>query len=205
VKISGLVKKPRTYDLDELLRLTDLEERLYRHRCVEAWAMAVPWTGFAFADLIRIVEPLSTAKFVRMVSFKKPDEAPGQKQYRWYPFPYYEGLTIKEAMNELAFLVTGIYGHPLPVQHGAPLRLATPWKYGYKSIKGIVEFEFTDRQPKTFWNDLAPAEYDFLSNVNPAVPHPRWSQETERMIDTGERRPTQIYNGYGEFVARLYS
>lgn len=204
VTVSGLVKKPKTFDIDELIRKFPLEERLYRHRCVEAWSMAVPWTGFPLAELIRLVEPSSTAKYIRLVSFLKPEEAPGQKRSSRYHWPYYEGLTIGEAMNELAFLVTGIYGHPLPVQHGAPLRLAVPWKYGYKSIKGITQIEFVDSQPGTFWNDLQPLEYGFTSNVNPEVPHPRWSQATERLIDTGERVPTRLYNGYGEFVSSLY-
>jgi sulfoxide reductase catalytic subunit YedY len=139
-----------------------------------------------------------------MLSFLRPEQAPGQKKQPWYPWPYYEGLTMEEAMNELTLMVTGIYGHELPKQHGAPLRLATPWKYGFKSIKGIVKIEFTREQPKTFWNDLAPNEYGFAANVNPNVPHPRWSQATERVIDTGERIPTLMYNGYGEYVANLY-
>jgi sulfoxide reductase catalytic subunit YedY len=138
------------------------------------------------------------------VSFHRPERAAGQKNQPWYPWPYYEGLTMEEAMNELTLMVTGIYGHELPKQHGAPLRLATPWKYGFKSIKGIVKIEFTSEQPKTFWNDLAPDEYGFAANVDPKVPHPRWSQATERVIDTGERIPTLPYNGYGEYVANLY-
>jgi sulfoxide reductase catalytic subunit YedY len=205
VEVTGMVSKPKTFDIDELLRLFPLEERLYRHRCVEAWAMAVPWTGFPLKALVDHVQPTSKAKFVRMISFNKPDEAPGMKTQLWYPWPYYEGLTLAEATNELAFMVTGIYGHALPKQNGAPLRLAVPWKYGYKSIKSIVKIEFTDQQPKTFWNDIAPNEYSFLSNVNPKVPHPRWSQAYERMIIDGERRPTLPYNGYGEFVAHLYA
>ncbi len=197
--------KPKEMDVDELLARMPVEERLYRHRCVEAWAMAVPWTGFPMRELVKWAEPTSAARFVRMVSFQRPDQAPGQKNTPWYPWPYFEGLTLAEATHELAFLVCGIYGHTLPVQHGAPLRLATPWKYGFKSIKSIVLFEFTDRRPRTFWNDVAPAEYDFFANVNPRVPHPRWSQATERMIGTNERRPTQPFNGYGEWVAGLYA
>ena len=204
IEAKGLVKKPKVHGIDELIRQLSLEERLYRHRCVEAWSMAVPWTGFPLAAFIKLVEPLSTAKYVRMVSFMKPEEAPGQKSYRWYPWPYYEGLTMEEATNELAFLVTGIYGHPLTVQHGSPIRLATPWKYGYKSIKGIVRFEFVDKQPPTFWNDLAANEYAFISNVNPRIPHPRWSQASERVLDTDERVPTLLYNGYEQFVGKLY-
>lgn len=166
--------------------------------------MAVPWTGIPMKAFIEWARPLSKAKYVRMVSFMRPDEAPGQAKSTWYPWPYHEALRMDEATNELALLVVGIYGHTLPKVHGAPIRLATPWKYGYKSAKSIVKFEFTDTQPKTFWNDVAPNEYGFLSNVNPNVPHPRWSQATERVIGTGERVPTLLYNGYGEWVASLY-
>lgn len=204
IEIGGEVHKPKTFDIDELIKKMPLEERAYRHRCVEAWSMVVPWSGFPLSALIKEVEPTANAKYVRMVSFLRPSQAPGQKNQPWYPWPYYEGLTIEEAMNELTLMVTGIYGHELPKQHGAPLRLATPWKYGFKSIKAIVKIEFTKKQPKTFWNDQAPAEYDFAANVNPAVPHPRWSQATEQVIDTGERIPTRLYNGYGEYVAQLY-
>ncbi len=205
VEVKGLVEAPRVYDVDDLLRRMPLEERLYRFRCVEAWAMAVPWTGFPFKSLIDEVQPRPSAKYVRMVTFLRPNQAPGQVEQHWYPWPYYEGLTIEEAMNELTLLVTGIYGHELPKQHGAPIRLIVPWKYGYKSIKSIVSIEFTDRRPPTFWNDAVPREYDFWSNVNPGVPHPRWSQATERLIDTGKRVPTQIYNGYADDVAHLYA
>lgn len=166
--------------------------------------MAVPWTGFPFRALADEVQPTSKATHVRLVSFYKPDQAPGIRSQSWYKWPYYEGLSMTEAMNELALLTVGIYGHDLPRQHGAPIRLITPWKYGYKSIKSIVRIEFVDRQPPTFWNDVAPDEYDFWSNVNPEVPHPRWSQASERMIDTGERRPTFLYNGYGDYVKHLY-
>ncbi len=204
VKVKGLVKKPRTFEIDELLRLMPLEERLYRFRCVEAWAMAVPWTGFPMSEFIKLVEPLSSARYIRMVSFDRPEEAPGQVEYHWYPWPYYEGLTMEEAMNELTILATGIYGHPLPKQHGAPLRLVVPWKYGFKSIKSIVLLEFTEKRPPNFWNTVAPHEYDFWANVDPRVPHPRWSQAVERMIGTGEVRRTLLYNGYAQYVARLY-
>ena len=204
VEIAGLVHKPLKFDVDELTRLMPIEERLYRLRCVEAWAMAVPWTGFPFKALMDRVEPLAKAKFVRMVSFERPSEAPGQRS-PWYPWPYFEALTMAEAANELTLLVTGIYGHELPPQHGAPIRLIVPWKYGFKSIKSIVRIEFVERQPETFWHKVVPGEYDFWANVNPRVPHPRWSQATERMIGTNERRPTLLYNGYGEFVAGLYS
>ena len=205
VEVTGLVKTPKTYGIDDLLKLVPLEERLYRHRCVERWSMAVPWTGIPFAALIKKLEPLSSAKFVRLVSFLKPELAPGQAMQTWYSWPYYEGITMAEATNELALLATGIYGHPMPMQHGAPIRLVTPWKYGYKSIKSIVKIEFVETRPPTFWNDLAPDEYGFVSNVDPAIPHPRWSQATERLIDTGEMIPTRPFNGYGEFVASLYA
>jgi sulfoxide reductase catalytic subunit YedY len=203
VEVTGLVAKPQTFDLDDLLRVFALEERNYRHRCVEAWAMAVPWTGFPLAALVRKVEPLADAKFVRFVTFQRPAQASRQR-HRFEPWPYTEGLTLAEATNELAFLATGIYGQPLLKQHGAPIRLVVPWKYGFKSAKSIERIEFTDQQPATFWNTLTPREYDFEANVNPDKPHPRWSQVAERMLGTGERRPTQMYNGYGEWVAKLY-
>ena len=202
IEIGGLVEKPRVFDIAELMRAMPLEERLYRLRCVEAWAMAVPWTGFPLRDLIKAVRPLSGARYVRFVAFLNPDEAPNQHPSRG-PWPYTEGLTMAEAMNELTLLATGIYGHPLPKQHGAPLRLVVPWKYGFKSIKSIVRIDFTAERPRTFWNSNRPREYDFTANVDPAVPHPRWSQASEKMIDTGERRPTLPYNGYGEWVAGL--
>lgn len=203
IHVGGLVHKPRTFDVDDLLKMFELEERVYRFRCVEAWSMVVPWTGFPFRKLVEAVQPTSRAKYVRLVTFLRPEQAPGQRR-GGYPWPYYEGLSLQEATNELTLLVTGIYGHALPNQHGAPVRLITPWKYGYKSIKSIVQIEFVEKQPRTFWNDLAPHEYDFVSNVDPAVPHPRWSQATERVIDTNERIPTLPFNGYGEFVAQLY-
>lgn len=203
--VTGMVKRPRVFDIDELIRMMPLEERTYRHRCVEAWAMAVPWTGFPFAELLRQVEPLSGAKYVRMLTFFKRQEAPGQRGlFTTDLWPYHEGLTIDEAANELTFLAVGNYGYELPKQHGAPIRLLTPWKYGFKSIKSIVEINFTAQKPSTFWNTMDPDEYGFWANVNPEIPHPRWSQKTERMLGTGERRPTVIYNGYGEHVAHLY-
>jgi sulfoxide reductase catalytic subunit YedY len=203
VEVAGLVAKPRTYDIDDLLRAFPLEQRVYRHRCVEAWAMVVPWTGFPLAALLKRAEPLPAARYVRFISFHDPNQASGQNQ-RSQPWPYNEGLTLAEATNELAFVATGMYGHPLRKQHGAPVRLVVPWKYGYKSAKSIVRVELTDKQPATFWNTMVPYEYDFPANVNPDVPHPRWSQRTERMLGTNERRPTQLYNGYGEWVAKLY-
>ena len=203
VEIGGLVEKPRAFDIDELVRAMPLEERLYRFRCVEAWAMAVPWTGFPLHELVKRIRPLSSANYVRFVTFMKPEQAPNQSP-SYGPWPYTEGLTMTEAMNELTLLATGIYGHPLPKQHGAPLRLVVPWKYGFKSIKSIVGIDFTAEQPRTFWNSNRPREYGFAANVDPAVPHPRWSQASEKMIDTGERRATLPYNGYGEWVAGLY-
>jgi methionine sulfoxide reductase catalytic subunit len=185
------------------LKKMPLEERLYRHRCVEAWSMAVPWSGFPMAALVGLAKPLGSAKYVHMETFVDAAEAPGQKQF-WYPWPYIEGVTMAEANNELAFMVTGMYGKPVPKQDGAPLRLALPWKYGFKSIKSIVRVSFTDKQPVTFWQTVQGEEYGFWANVNPEVPHPRWSQETERVLGTDERVPTLKWNGYGEYVAHLY-
>ncbi len=209
VEIAGLVPKPKIYDIDVLIRKMSLEERLYRHRCVETWAMAVPWTGFRMKDLINLIQPLSSARFVKFTTFMDPDHAPSQKPIlglfsseRW---PYVEGLTMAEATNELTLMATGIYGHPILKQHGAPLRLVAPWKYGYKNAKSIVKIEFVNEQPRTYWNQAVPSEYDFLANVNPKIPHKRWSQETEWIIpDRSVRRPTMLYNGYGEWVAQLY-
>ena len=203
IRIEGMVEQEKTVDIDTLLRQMRLEERLYRHRCVEAWSMAVPWTGFALRDLVAFARPLGSAKYVEMKTFLNPEVASGQKQF-WYPWPYTEGVTVEEAGNELAFLVTGVYGKPLAKQFGAPLRLALPWKYGFKSIKSIVSFRFTDKMPETFWWKLAPNEYGFWANVNPEIAHPRWSQATEEIIGTDKRVPTQLYNGYGEQVAHLY-
>ena len=203
ITIDGMVEKKLTLDIDDLLKKMPLEERLYRHRCVEAWSFTVPWTGFPLAKLVEIAKPAGSAKYLKMVTFMNPSIAPGQKSF-FYPWPYVEGLTMAEAANDLSFLVTGMYGKPLPKQDGAPLRLATPWKYGFKSIKSIVQFEFTDKRPLSYWEQLQSSEYGFWANVNPEVPHPRWSQATERVLGTNERVPTLIYNGYGEYVASLY-
>jgi len=205
VKVHGLVKAPRTLDLDDLFTRFPLEERLYRFRCVERWAMQVPWTGFPLRSLIDFLEPLPAAKYVRLVSVLDKKGLPGQRRQSWYPWPYFEGLRLDEARHELAFVVVGSYGHALPMQHGAPWRLALPWKYGYKGPKSIVEIEFTEGQPRTFWNDTQPEEYGFFSNVEPHKPHPRWSQQWERDIGTGETRETLPYNGYAELVGRLYT
>jgi len=204
VKLDGMVEQEQTIGIDELIRKMTLEERTYRHRCVEAWSMAIAWTGFPLAKLVELARPLGSAKYVRMQTFMDPKMASEQRK-SWLPWPYTEGLTMAEATNELAFLATGAYGHPLAKQHGAPLRLATPWKYGFKSIKSIVRFTFTDQRPKSYWEALQSSEYGFWANVNPHVPHPRWSQASEEFIGTGERKPTQLFNGYGDYVAGIYS
>ncbi|MEM9123992.1 MAG: protein-methionine-sulfoxide reductase catalytic subunit MsrP [Pseudomonadota bacterium] len=203
VRIDGLVEEPFTIGIDELIKKMPLEERVYRHRCVEAWSMIVPWSGFTLAALVDMARPLSSAKFVRMETFENPKVAPGQKQF-WYPWPYVEGLTMAEATNDLAFMATGVYGKPLAKQFGAPLRLAVPWKYGFKSIKSIVRIEFTETQPVSFWEEIQPKEYGFYANVNPEVPHKRWSQATEQPLGSRDRIPTLLYNGYEAEVAHLY-
>jgi sulfoxide reductase catalytic subunit YedY len=203
VTIDGMVEKKLTLDIDALLKRMPLEERLYRHRCVEAWSIAVPWSGFPLKALVDLARPLSGAKYLAMRTFLDKDMASGQRQF-WYPWPYLEGLTIEEATNELAFIATGAYGKPIAKQNGAPLRLAVPWKYGFKSVKSITRFTFTDKRPKSFWEDIQGSEYGFWANVNPEVDHPRWSQATERQLGTGKRVPTLLYNGYAEFVAHLY-
>ena len=204
VTIDGLVETEMQLDADDLIaKIGGLEERLYRHRCVEAWAMAVPWTGVPLANLVKLAKPKPEAKYLRMETFFDPKVALGQKQ-SWYPWPYVEGLTLEEATNELAFLATGIYGKPMPAQNGAPIRLVTPWKYGFKSVKSIRRFTFTDTRPVSFWEQLNGREYGFWANVNPKVPHPRWSQETERLLGSNKNMATQIFNGYGPQVAGLY-
>ena len=199
VTIDGLVEKPQTFAIDDLIKTMGLEERLYRHRCVEAWSMAIPWTGFPLRALVEKARPLSSAKYVRFESFlDKKDRAGPAFLHAW---PYIEGLTIAEATNDLAFMATGAYGKPLAKVQGAPIRLATPWKYGFKSAKSIVKISFVDTRPATFWETLGPDEYGFWANVNPDVPHPRWSQAKETLLTTGELRPTLLFNGYGEQVA----
>jgi methionine sulfoxide reductase catalytic subunit len=210
VEVSGLVNNPRTYDFDDLLKEFALEERIYRFRCVEAWAMVVPWLGFPMRDLVAAVEPTSRAKYVRFTSYYDPEITKGPGfHFGSLPWPYTEGLRLDEMMNELAFFAVGIYGHTLPKQHGAPIRMVVPWKYGFKGAKSIVKIEFIETQPATFWNTISPNEYKFEANVEPDVPHPRWSQAKERLIGAGsqfswEERPTMLYNGYGEYVADLY-
>jgi len=202
VEVAGLVDAPRVYDLDDLLRAFPLEERVYRMRCVEAWAMVVPWTGFPLRALLRKAGVKAAATHVRFTSFNRPAEAANQS--RGFPWPYTEGLTVAEAMNDLTFIATGVYGRSMLKQHGAPVRLVVPWKYGFKSGKSVTRIEVIDSRPATFWNTVGPHEYGFESNVDPAVPHPRWSQASERMLGTGESRPTEKYNGYGEWVAKMY-
>jgi sulfoxide reductase catalytic subunit YedY len=203
VAVEGMVEEPFEIGFDDLVRKLPLEERLYRFRCVEAWAMAVPWTGIPLKAFVDFAKPLSAAKYIRFETFLNPRVAPAQSQ-RWYPWPYTEGLTIAEATNELPLLVTGIYGKPTPTQHGAPIRLIVPWKYGFKSVKSITKISFVAERPKTFWEALQSSEYGFWANVNPQVPHPRWSQASEQVLGTRERRPTLLFNGYGEQVAGLY-
>lgn len=204
VTIDGLCDNPMTIDAADLIKkMGDMEERLYRHRCVEAWAMTVPWTGVPLANLLKLASPKPEAKYLVMETFLDPSVAPGQKQ-SWYPWPYVEGLRLDEAANELSFLATGLYGREMPKQNGAPIRLVVPWKYGFKSIKSIVKFHFAKEAPLSFWQETAGNEYGFYANVNPGVPHKRWRQDTERLLGTNERVKTQMFNGYQEQVAHLY-
>lgn len=203
VKIDGAVEKPFDIAIDDLLKKMPLEERVYRFRCVEAWAMTVPWSGFPLKALVDLARPLSSAKYMRMETFGDTSMAPGLKQ-PWYPWPYVEGLTLAEATHELAFIATGLYGKPIPKQNGAPLRLVVPWKYGFKNIKSIVRISFTEERPKTFWEKMGPTEYGFWANVNPEVAHPRWSQASANILGENRRAPTQLFNGYGDYVAGLY-
>jgi len=203
VEVTGECNNPMTLDLDALFKFPH-EERLYHFRCVERWAMNVPWSGFPLSELIKKADPKSGAKYVTFTSVHKPKQMPGARRATYYPWPYVEALRLDEAMNELAMAVTGVYGKPLPKQHGAPIRLIVPWKYGYKNPKSVVKIEFTRDQPKTFWM-IQPHEYGFISNVNPNIPHPRWSQEISYWLGKqDERFPTPIFNGYESFVASLY-
>ena len=207
VAIDGEVEKPFKIAFDDLLKKVQLEERVYRHRCVEAWSMVVPWSGFPLRQLVELAKPLSSAKFLRFETFNDPDMAPGQRPPlfgKGLPWPYLEGVTMAEARNDLSFMVTGAYGAPVPRSMGAPIRLHLPWKYGFKSIKSIVRISFTKERPIGFWEQLQKSEYGFWANVNPEVPHPRWSQASERVLGTSERIPTQLFNGYGDFVADIY-
>jgi len=203
VEVGGLVHKPKTFDLDDLLKFAQ-EERIYRLRCVEAWSMVIPWMGFPLAKLLNEVEPMSEAKYVRFETLYDPDQMPGQRS-GGYDWPYVEGLRLDEAMHDLTLLATGIYGKSLLPQNGAPVRLVVPWKYGFKYIKSIVKIDLVEEMPVSLWMNVAPREYGFYANVNPDVSHPRWSQATERRIGETKRRKTLLFNGYGEEVAHLYS
>jgi sulfoxide reductase catalytic subunit YedY len=203
IEVGGLVNKTKTFGIEDLLKTFTQEERIYRLRCVEAWSMVIPWTGFTLASLLNMVEPTSDAKYVRFETVNRPEEMPGLRS-PFYPWPYQEGLRLDEAMNDLVILATGLYGEPNVPQNGAPIRLVVPWKYGFKSIKSIVKIELVSEQPSTLWNTTAPGEYGFYSNVNPDVNHPRWSQASERRIGELSRVPTLPFNGYGEQVASLY-
>ncbi len=204
IKVSGKVDKPFEIGFDELLAKMPLEERVYRHRCVETWSMIVPWSGFPLKSLVEFCKPVGNPKYVVMQTVSNPKVMPGQKDFL-YPWPYTEGLAMDEAVHELAFIATGLYGKPIPRQNGAPLRLVAPWKYGFKNVKSIVSIEFTDKRPVSFWEKLADNEYGFWANVNPNVPHARWSQATEKPLGSDNRIPTRLYNGYAEFVAGLYT
>ena len=203
LQVGGLVAKPRSFSVDELVEMFAPEERIYRLRCVEAWSMVIPWQGFPLKKLLEAVEPTSKAKYVRFETARKPSEMPGINR-GGFPWPYIEGLRLDEAMNELALMATGLYGKPLPVQNGAPIRLAVPWKYGFKSAKAIVKIDLVESEIATFWMKSGPTEYGFYANVNPEVPHPRWSQSTERRIGEIRRRSTLKFNGYGQQVSKLY-
>jgi sulfoxide reductase catalytic subunit YedY len=203
IYFKGLIDKEFEIDIDLLTKKVALEERVYKLRCVEAWSMVVPWSGFALKEIIKIVQPKSEAKYLVMKTFFDPDNVSSQRQ-DWFPWPYTEVLTIDEAKNDLSFIATGVYGKPLPNQNGSPLRLVVPWKYGFKSIKAIVSFDFVAKRPKTFWEEIQPKEYGFWANVNPEVAHPRWSQARDKDIGTNKMYDTKIYNGYEEWVSYLY-
>ncbi len=204
VEVGGLVHKPGTFDIDDLLTAFPQEERIYRLRCVEGWSMVIPWLGFELGKLIDRVEPMTSAAYVGFTTLLDPERMPGQRS-PFYPWPYTEGLRLDEARHELALLATGMYGESLPPQNGAPLRLVVPWKYGFKSIKAIVRIDLLQAPPATLWNTVNPGEYGFYSNVNPQVDHPRWSQASERRIGEGGRRETLMFNGYADQVAGLYA
>jgi sulfoxide reductase catalytic subunit YedY len=208
VKVDGLVHKPRAFDIDEVVKIAPLEERVYSLRCVEAWSMIIPWVGFPLAALLKRVEPMGKARYVEFTTLLDPEQMPGQKP-GWFggglDWPYTEGLRLDEALHPLTLLTVGMYGRVLPNQNGAPVRVVVPWKYGFKSAKSIVRVRLTEEQPATAWNKAAANEYGFYSNVNPSVSHPRWSQATERRIGEFRRRPTQMFNGYGDQVAQLYA
>ncbi|MET0745809.1 MAG: protein-methionine-sulfoxide reductase catalytic subunit MsrP [Microvirga sp.] len=210
VKVDGLVAKPAEYQLEDFIKPSTLEERIYRMRCVEGWSMVIPWIGFPLADVVKRAEPQSGAKYIAFETLYRPEQMPGQDSlFPVLEWPYVEGLRLDEAMNPLAILAVGLYGETLPNQNGAPLRLVVPWKYGFKGIKSITRISFVDKEPPTSWNRQASNEYGFYANVNPQVDHPRWSQATERRIGEGglfaKRRETRLFNGYADQVASLYS
>ena len=204
IEIAGQVAKPRKIGFEDLLKQVTLQERVTRHRCVERWAMTVPWVGFPLADLVKLAEPTSKAKYLIFTSAADKKTMPGLNR-SYYPWPYVEGVTMQEAANDLSFISVGMYGKVLPTQNGAPLRLTLPWKYGFKHAKAIVKIEFSEKRPVSFWEALNGDEYGFWANINPAVAHPRWSQSTETLLGTDETVPTKIWNGYGEFVAGMYA
>jgi sulfoxide reductase catalytic subunit YedY len=203
VEVTGLVKNPKKYAVEDLIKAFQPEDRIYRLRCVEAWSMVIPWVGFPLSKLLKEVEPAANAKYVRFETLFKPDEMPGEKD-PLYPWPYQEGLRIDEAMNDLAILATGMYGGELPAQNGGGIRVVVPWKYGFKSIKAVIKIELAATQPATMWSTIASNEYGFFANVNPNVDHPRWSQASERRIGEFSRRDTLLFNGYADQVASLY-
>jgi sulfoxide reductase catalytic subunit YedY len=209
IQVEGHIKRPKTYDVDELMKLASLEERVYRLRCVEGWSMVIPWIGFPLGVLIKQVEPTSQAKFVEFTTLQDPEQFPGQRpgllNFSSLDWPYAEGLRMDEALHPLTLLTFGLYGQLLPNQNGAPVRVVVPWKYGFKSAKSIVRIRFVSEQPKTTWEKAAPREYGFYSNVNPQVDHPRWSQATERRIGEFRRRPTLMFNGYADQVGPMYA
>jgi len=204
ITLEGLVRKPRTIDIDDILRLAALEDRVYRHRCVEGWSMVVPWVGLPLATLLKQVEPLGNAKYIELVSVVQPDTQPGVRR-QILDWPYTEALRLDEAMHPLTIAAVGLYGEVMPKQNGAPIRLVVPWKYGFKSAKSIVKIRFTELPPATTWNKLQPDEYGFYANVNPEVSHPRWSQSRERRLGDFFKRPTQLFNGYADQVGQLYT
>ena len=204
VAVEGEIKRPKIYDIDELLKLAPLEERIYRLRCVEGWSMVIPWIGYSLSELIKRVEPTGKAKFVEFTTLQAPDQMPGQKT-QVLNWPYVEGLRLDEAMNPLTLLGVGLYGEVLPNQNGAPIRIVVPWKYGFKSAKSIVKIRFVEKEPLTAWNRAAPSEYGFYSNVNPDIDHPRWSQAKERRIGEFGKRKTLLFNSYADQVAQLYT
>jgi sulfoxide reductase catalytic subunit YedY len=205
IKVEGLVKKPKVLDLDKLLQKIPLEQRVYRLRCVETWSAIIPWSGFPLRELINMLDPLSSARYVKFKTFVNPNIAPGQKARFWEPWPYVEGLSMAEATHDLSFMATGMYGHKLNPQNGAPIRLVVPWKYGFKSIKSIDVIEFVKEPPNTFWQTVSPLDYDFLANVEPDVPYAKWDQRFETLLGKSEKEKSALYNGYARHVTKLYS